>query len=101
MLVDWVELRFSSPALVLNCKSWMQVVTASHDKTVRLWDLRMGKTLATLTHHKKAVRALTASPTEHTFASGATRSAPHLDPQFGPTSSSVLTHGSRCYCRRC
>lgn len=34
------------PALV-------QVVTASHDKTVRLWDLRMGKTLATLTHHKK------------------------------------------------
>lgn len=30
-----------------------QVVTGSHDKTVRLWDLRMGKTLATLTHHKK------------------------------------------------
>ena len=32
----------------------VQVVTSSHDKTVRLWDLRMGKTLATLTHHKKA-----------------------------------------------
>lgn len=31
----------------------VQVVTGSHDKTVRLWDLRMGKTLATLTHHKK------------------------------------------------
>lgn len=31
----------------------VQVITASHDKTIRLWDLRMGKTLSTLTYHKK------------------------------------------------
>ena len=35
------------------CPPALQVITSSHDKTVRLWDLRMGKTLATLTHHKK------------------------------------------------
>lgn len=29
------------------------MITASHDKTIRLWDLRMGKTLSTLTYHKK------------------------------------------------
>jgi hypothetical protein len=46
------------------------VVTASHDKTIRLWDLRTGKTLSTLTYHKKAVRALAAHPTEAAFASG-------------------------------
>ena len=31
-----------------------QVITASYDKTIRLWDLRTGKTLSTLTYHKKA-----------------------------------------------
>ena len=100
MLVDRVELHRSFPVLCLNHKPLMQVVTASHDKTVRLWDLRMGKTLATLTHHKKAVRALAASPTEHTFASGATWSAPPLDPHMGPAGS-FSKHGSRCYCRCC
>lgn len=49
----------------------MQIITGSHDKTIRLWDLRTGKTLSTLTYHKKSVRALAAHPTEHTFASGA------------------------------
>ena len=43
-------------AAILAMPTDPQVVTGSHDKTVRLWDLRMGKTLATLTHHKK-VRA--------------------------------------------
>jgi WD40 repeat protein len=35
-----------------------------------LWDLAAGKTMATLTHHKKSVRALTIHPTEYSFASG-------------------------------
>ena len=36
----------------------LQVITGSHDKTMRLWDIRAlrPKTMATLTYHKKAVR---------------------------------------------
>jgi pleiotropic regulator 1 len=45
------------------------VITGSHDTTIRLWDLRKGATMATLTNHKKSVRALVGHPTEHTFAS--------------------------------
>ncbi len=35
----------------------MQVITGSHDKTIRLWDIRAvrPKTMATLTYHKKSV----------------------------------------------
>ena len=36
----------------------------------RLWDLAAGKTMVTLTHHKKSVRALAIHPTEYSFASG-------------------------------
>ena len=36
---------------------------------VRLWDLAAGKTMVTLTHHKKSVRALAIHPTEYSFAS--------------------------------
>lgn len=43
----------------------LQVVTGSHDSTIRTWDLRTGKTSCTLTYHKKAVRALAAHPSEH------------------------------------
>ncbi len=39
-----------------------QVITGSHDSTVRLWDLRKGKTLSTLTYHKKSVRAMAMHP---------------------------------------
>ncbi|ELU38184.1 pre-mRNA-splicing factor PRP46 [Rhizoctonia solani AG-1 IA] len=35
-----------------------------------LWDLAAGKTMTTLTHHKKSVRALAVHPTEFSFASG-------------------------------
>jgi pleiotropic regulator 1 len=45
--------RAFSTAAAFTPPAAVQVVTSSHDKTVRLWDLRMGKTLATLTHHKK------------------------------------------------
>uniref|UniRef100_A0A673HMM0 Pleiotropic regulator 1 n=1 Tax=Sinocyclocheilus rhinocerous TaxID=307959 RepID=A0A673HMM0_9TELE len=47
-----------------------QVVTGSHDTTIRLWDLVAGKTRATLTNHKKSVRALVLHPRQYTFASG-------------------------------
>jgi pleiotropic regulator 1 len=47
-----------------------QVITGSMDSTVRLWDLAAGKTMTTLTHHKKSVRALALHPSEFGFASG-------------------------------
>lgn len=49
--------------------SVLQVITGSHDTTIRMWDLRKGTTMCTLTQHKKSVRALVAHPTEHALAS--------------------------------
>lgn len=46
-----------------------QVISGSHDSTVRLWDLRHGKASAVLTHHKKSIRALAMHPSEFAFAS--------------------------------
>jgi pleiotropic regulator 1 len=48
-----------------------QIISASMDSTVRLWDLAAGRTMSVLTHHKKAVRALALHPTEFSFASAA------------------------------
>ncbi|KAF5825740.1 WD40-repeat-containing domain protein, partial [Dunaliella salina] len=46
-----------------------QVITGSHDSTIRLWDLRTAKTMSTLTFHKKSVRAMALHPFEHAFGS--------------------------------
>lgn len=58
-----------------------QVITASHDSTIRLWDLAAGRSMCTLTHHKvriflfcsfffqKSVRALALHPRLYMFAS--------------------------------
>lgn len=39
--------------------------SGSHDTTIRLWDLVAGKTRATLTNHKKSVRALVLHPRQY------------------------------------
>lgn len=44
-------------------------VPGSHDSTIRLWDLIAGKTRATLTNHKKSVRALALHPRQYVTSS--------------------------------
>lgn len=56
-------------SIEVRCHPLLQVITGSHDKTVKLWDLRKGKAMTTLTHHKKSVRGLALHPTEYCFAS--------------------------------
>lgn len=51
----------SSPITVCCLK---QVITASHDCTVRLWDLAAGKTRSVLTNHKKSIRSIALHPTQ-------------------------------------
>ena len=48
---------------------FLQVITGSHDSTIKLYDLAAGKCMSTLTQHKKAVRGLCASHTDLTFTS--------------------------------
>tara|TARA_B110000902_G_C14120892_1_gene518169 strand:+ start:283 stop:855 length:573 start_codon:yes stop_codon:yes gene_type:complete len=49
-----------------------QIITGSHDSTIRLWDIRKGDRAKTcLTNHKKAIRAMVAHKKEYTFLSGA------------------------------
>ncbi len=45
-----------------------QVITGSHDKMIKMWDLRKGKTMGTLTYHKKSVRAMAMHPKQFAFA---------------------------------
>jgi pleiotropic regulator 1 len=46
-----------------------QIITGSNDQTVRLWDLAAGKSMCTLTHHKKSVRSVVLHPKLYMFAS--------------------------------
>ncbi|CAL9145932.1 unnamed protein product [Musa hybrid cultivar] len=46
-----------------------QVVIGSHDTTIKFWDLVAGKTMTTVTHDKKSVRAMALHPKERAFAS--------------------------------
>lgn len=47
------------------------MITGSHDCQIKLWDLIAGKAMTTLTHHKKAVRALKMHTKEFSFVSAA------------------------------
>jgi pleiotropic regulator 1 len=49
-----------------------QVISASLDSTIRLWDLVSGKTMSVLTHHTGPVRSLELHPTDFTFVSAGT-----------------------------
>ena len=40
----------------------MQIISACYDLTIRLWDLAVGKTIATETNRNKSVRGLVAHP---------------------------------------
>jgi len=53
-----------SPLSIGSVISVLQVITGSHDSTIRLWDLAAGKTKAVLTNHKKSVRSIVLHPTE-------------------------------------
>lgn len=46
-----------------------EIITGSHDCTIRLWDLAAGKSRATITNHKKSVRAMLFHPRLYMFAS--------------------------------
>lgn len=47
----------------------LQVITGSHDKTIRMYDIRKPSTISTLTYHKKSVRGLASHPVEYAFTS--------------------------------
>jgi pleiotropic regulator 1 len=46
-----------------------QIITGSHDSTIRCWDIVAGKTMITLTNHKKSVRSIVLHPRYNSFAS--------------------------------
>lgn len=49
-------------ASVLTQGSNPQIITGSHDSTIRYWDIIAGKTLTTLTNHKKSIRSMVLHP---------------------------------------
>ena len=46
-----------------------QIITGSSDNTIKLWDIRNGGVIKTLTHHKKSIRSLLIPEQEYSFVS--------------------------------
>jgi pleiotropic regulator 1 len=46
-----------------------KIITGSHDSTIRCWDIIAGKTMCTLTNHKKSVRSIVLHPKWNSMAS--------------------------------
>lgn len=68
------------------------MITGSHDSTIKLWDLRTGKALSTLTHHKKSVRAMTLHPSEYTFGSASADNVKKFKLPAGEFLHNMLAH---------
>ena len=66
--------RTDAVSTILTQGANPQVTTTSYDSTVRLWDLAAGKTMSTLTNHKKAVRAACQHPSEYVDVASLSRS---------------------------
>jgi WD40 repeat protein len=56
----------------------VMLASGSHDKTVKLWDLRTGSLLRTLSGHQEPVLSVAISPNGQTIASGGVDSTVHL-----------------------
>ncbi|XP_022828346.1 pleiotropic regulator 1 [Spodoptera litura] len=67
--LEYNKVRFSWLCILAFTMSYFQIITGSHDSTIRLWDLAAGKSMCTLTNHKKSVRSIVVHPTLYTFAS--------------------------------
>ena len=88
------------PSRSFSTLSMMQVITGSHDKTVKLWDLRKGKAMTTLTYHKKSVRGLALHPTEYCFASASAENIKKFRlPRVSPFSIPAAERCERLPCR--
>ncbi|MGW9069765.1 nSTAND1 domain-containing NTPase [Streptomyces yangpuensis] len=71
------------------------LATGSYDKTVRLWDVTTGKTIATLTGHNGAVMSMAFSPDGHTLATASEDFTARLwDVTTGKTRTTLTGHNN-------
>lgn len=74
-----------------------QVITGSHDKTIKMWDLRKHTTMGTLTYHKKSVRAMAMHPTQYAFAAASAESIKKYQlPLVSAQPSNMAIYRDRC-----